>query len=163
MEISNKGIKLIQDFEACARIDPETGLIHPYLDENDPPVPTVGWGSTHWENGAPVKMSDSAITQDRADSLFKSQLASFVHGVNQVVTAILTQNQFDALVSFAYNCGVPSLASSTLLRRVNANPSDQTIRDAFMMWNKVSSGGHLIESPGLSYRRTKESDFYFGA
>jgi lysozyme len=70
----------------------------------------------------------------------------------------INQNQFDALVSFAYNLGVGNLKSSTLLKKVNANPSDPTIRDEFMKW--VNGGGKKL--PGLVKRRQAEADLYFG-
>lgn len=172
MDISEDGVKLIQDFEACARIGID-GQIHPYPDENQPPVWTIGWGSIRWEDGTPVKETDVPITQKRADDLFAYNLKAFVDAVNKLIDADLDQNQFDALVSFCYNIGpgFPTAMTpdgsgfyiSTVRKRVNADPSDPTIRDALMMWDKVAAGGHLVDSPGLVYRRGKEADRYFGA
>ena len=69
----------------------------------------------------------------------------------------LTSNQFSALVSFAYNVGLGALKSSTLLKRVNANPCDEDIKRQFMRWNK--GGGRVLK--GLTKRRQSESDLYF--
>ena len=65
--------------------------------------------------------------------------------------------QFDALVSFAYNVGVGNFAKSTLLKKVNANPNDPTIRSEFEKWNKAN--GRVLK--GLVTRRKEEADLYF--
>jgi lysozyme len=69
----------------------------------------------------------------------------------------INQNQFDALVSFCYNVGPGNLKSSTLLKKVNANPNDPTIRTEFLKWNK--GGGKVLA--GLTRRRTAEANLYF--
>lgn len=161
MQISAAGVKLIQDFEACARIG-DDGLIHSYPDECKPPVWTIGWGSTYYENGQQVRESDPPITQERADEIFMHILnAVYVRGVDALMHVPINQNQFDALVSFAYNCEVYNLQTSTLLRRVLANQFDPTIREAFLMWDKDMQDGQLVDSPGLIYRRGREADLYF--
>ena len=65
--------------------------------------------------------------------------------------------QFDALVSFAYNVGTANFAKSTLLKKVNANPNDASIRAEFGKWNK--SNGRVLK--GLVTRRKEEADLYF--
>ena len=69
----------------------------------------------------------------------------------------LTQNQFDALVSFCYNVGPANLKASTLLKKVNANPNDETIREELKKWNK--GGGKVLK--GLTRRREAEANLYF--
>jgi lysozyme len=69
----------------------------------------------------------------------------------------LTQNQFNALVSFAYNVGTGAFSTSTLLKKVNANPNDLTIRNEFARWTRAN--GKIVN--GLVNRRKKESDVYF--
>ena len=69
--------------------------------------------------------------------------------------------QFDALVSFAFNVGIGALENSTLLKRVRLNPSDPTIKDAFMLWNKVTIGGKKVVNDGLITRRKNEYKLYF--
>jgi lysozyme len=61
------------------------------------------------------------------------------------------------LVSFAYNAGVGNLQKSTLLKKVNANPADPSIRDEFMKWDKANSK----VLAGLTRRRQAEADLYF--
>jgi lysozyme len=67
------------------------------------------------------------------------------------------QNQFDALVCFSYNVGLGALKGSTLLKKLNANPKDPTIRDEFLRWNKAA--GRVMR--GLTKRRAEEADLYF--
>jgi lysozyme len=69
----------------------------------------------------------------------------------------ITQNQFNALVSFAYNLGAQSLKGSTLLKKVNANPNDPTIAVEFLKW--VNAGGRKVA--GLVRRREAEANLYF--
>jgi lysozyme len=69
----------------------------------------------------------------------------------------ISQSQFDALCSFAYNVGIGNLQKSTLIKKVNTNPSDPTIKDEFIKWNK--GAGKVLA--GLTKRRQAESDLYF--
>ena len=70
---------------------------------------------------------------------------------------VLTQNQFDALLLFQYNCGNAALSGSTLFRKVKANPNDSTIISEFAKWDK--GGGKQLK--GLTIRRATESKLYF--
>ena len=117
---------------------------------------TIGYGNTFFEDGSSVKQGDT-ITQDRADSLFTIILNDFAVKVIPLIKQPLDDNQFGALLSFAYNCGVTNLSNSTLLKKVNANPNDPDIARQFSMWNKA--GGK--ELTGLTRRRTAESALYF--
>lgn len=154
MVISQKGIDLIKSFEKCR--------LTAYKIKTDPW--TIGWGNTVYRNGKPIKKGDT-ITQQQADDLFSFWLGAFSHEVESLVTSTVNQNQFDSLVSFAYNVGsdidadtkAEGLGDSTLLKKVNKNPDDQTIRDEFMKW--ISKGS--IFEKGLKRRRAAESDLYF--
>ena len=84
-------------------------------------------------------------------------LCSFEQYVDSYCRDDINQNQFDALVSFAYNLGPANLKSSTLLKKVNANPEDETIRAEFMKWTKA--GGRVLR--GLVRRREAEANLYF--
>jgi lysozyme len=119
-------------------------------------VPTIGYGSTYYEDGRPVKLGD-AITQERADQLFEAIAEDFAKRVRSLLKAGLNENQFSALVSFTYNVGVANLKKSTLLKKVNINPSDPTITDEFLKWNKA--GGKVLA--GLTRRREEEAKLYF--
>lgn len=117
---------------------------------------TIGFGNTFFEDGTPVKMGD-AITQEKANQLFEIIANDFSQKVAKLVTSKVTLNQFGALTSFAYNCGIANLQKSTLLKKVNANPNDPSIRAEFAKWNKA--GGKVLA--GLTRRREAEAKLYF--
>ena len=107
-------------------------------------------------NGVPVKKGD-IITMEQGDKELNKQLLNYVGCVNTSVTTTITQNQFDALVSFTFNLGCGALKSSTLLKKVNANPNDLSIEKEFSKWSMA--GGKQVE--GLKIRRQKEADLFF--
>lgn len=91
------------------------------------------------------------IKQETADRLLKTGLVSYENDVLKMAKVKLTQGQFDALVSFAYNVGSRALSTSTLLRKLN----DGDVRgaaDEFLRWNKA--GGKALN--GLTRRREAE-------
>jgi len=128
-------------------------------------VPTIGYGATYYPKdysvvalrGKRVKLSDPAISELAASTLLTNMLDSYEKGVNSFTRDDINQNQFDALVSFAYNLGIAGLKSSTLLKKVNKNPNDPTIRIEFMKWT-YANGKQL---KGLVVRRKQEADLYF--
>lgn len=137
----------------------EEGLVlHPYKDVAG--VPTIGYGSTFYENGAKVTMSDPSISVERARELAQTTLKGFVSNLNELKLNI-NQNQFDALLDFEYNEGDGALASSTLVKRIRANDTPDNIRAAFMMWDKVKINGVLKTNDWQVKRRTAEADLYF--
>jgi lysozyme len=146
-KISTKGLEIIKKYEGFSS--------KPYLCPSK--VITIGYGSTYYEDGSKVKLTDSPITQERATELLEALLVSFERAVDSYCTDAINQNQFDSLVSFAYNCGVGNLKSSTLLRKVNVNPNNPTIKDEFLKWTK--GGGKTLT--GLVRRRTEEAQLYF--
>ncbi len=118
---------------------------------------TIGYGNTSYETGIKVKQGDK-ISKERAELLFNNTFENFALQVKPLVfKSTLNDNQFSALVSFAYNVGIGALKSSTLLKKVKANPNDKTIANEFAKWNK--GGGKVLA--GLTSRRAKESDIYF--
>lgn len=120
-------------------------------------VPTIGWGNTLYENSTKVKMGDE-ISLEKAKELFSTIITKFEKSVLSALKGgVVTQNQFDALVSFTYNLGAGNLNKSTLLKKVIAHANDLTIRDEFMKWNKA--GGKVLS--GLTKRRAQEADLYF--
>ena len=128
-------------------------------------VPTIGYGNTFYPNGRKVTMKDTEITREYAFEIFKFIADLFAKDVNSLVKTEITQNQFNALVSFAYNLGsdidadnIPEgLGDSTLLKKVNKDPHDLTIVTEFLKWNKA--GGKVLN--GLTKRRRLESELYF--
>lgn len=146
-KIGQKGLDLIKSFEGL--------YLKPYLCPAN--VPTIGYGNTFYENKLKVTLKDPVITEARAIELLSWSLSSFEQYVDAYCIDTLNQNQFDALVSFCYNLGPANLKSSTLLKKVNKNPNDPTIRAEFLKWNKA--GGKTLA--GLTRRRTAEADLYF--
>jgi lysozyme len=142
----NKGIPIIRKFEGLK--------LKAYICPAG--VPTIAWGNTFYENGSKVQIGDK-ITLDRADKLLFFIVAKFESEVSKLVKSSINDNQLGALTSFAFNVGAGNLAKSTLLKKVNANPNDVTIRDEFMRWTKA--GGKVLN--GLVTRRKAEADLYF--
>ena len=122
---------------------------------------TIGYGTIMYEDSSHVKEGDE-ITHERAQELLEWEVRLKARGVNAAIKPMtLNQHQYDALVSFAYNTGIGALKSSTLLKRIKKNPTDTSIRDAFIMWNKAHLDGELVAVEGLTNRRKGEADLYF--
>ena len=120
-------------------------------------VPTIGYGSTMYQTGLKIKLSDT-INEQQANELLMWELknkAYALHGLK------INQNQFDALLSFCFNLGIGAFAKSTLKKKILANPNDATIKQEFMKWNKARVGGQLMELKGLTRRRIAEAELYF--
>jgi lysozyme len=120
-------------------------------------INTIGYGNTYYTNGKKVTLQDKPITKEQAEELLKHSLSTYEKAVDSFCRDDISQNQFDALVSFCYNVGTGALQKSTLIKKVNANPKDVTISDEFMKWNKAN-GRVLV---GLTRRRQAESKLYF--
>lgn len=146
MKLDNNGYKLIQKFEGCK--------LNAYQDSVG--IWTIGYGNITYENGTKVKKGDK-ITQQRADELFKYFADRFAANVDPKVTVPITQNQFNAIVSMAYNVGIGAFSSSTLLKKINKCSSDPTIMNEFLKWR--FAGGKELK--GLINRRKDESELYF--
>lgn len=142
MRTSQNGIDLIKRFEGFSPVA--------YLCPAG--VWTIGYGHT-----AGVHEGDS-IDGDTAEDYLREDLTSAEGAVEKYVKVPLKQWQFDALVSFTFNLGAGNLYSSTLLKKVNRNPDDQSIRQEFEKW--VYAGGRMLQ--GLVDRRKAEADMYFG-
>ena len=140
MKTSPKGIALIKEFEGLR--------LKAYKCPGG--VWTIGYGHT-----ADVKPG-MVITEAQAEEYLKADLIAFERYLNGLGLA-LNQNQFDALVSFIYNVGTGNFSNSTLLRKVRANPQDNSIMDEFLRW--VYSKGRVL--PGLQRRRLREMKLYF--
>lgn len=147
MKLDLNGYNLICEFEGLK--------LKPYLCSAK--IPTIGYGNTYYPNGKRVTLLDDAITKEYAFEIFKTIADKFAKRVDDMVTSEITQNQFNALVSFAYNVGTGAFATSTLLKKVNINPNDATIRNEFLKW--VRANKKVIQ--GLVNRRNKEVLIYF--
>lgn len=119
-------------------------------------VLTIGVGHTS-AAGAPEVCEGMTITADESAEILARDLEKFERGVDKLLTTMVTQNQFDVLVSFAFNCGLGSLQKSTLLKRVNERNFD-AVPAELMKWTKA--GGK--EVAGLVRRRRAEAKLWRG-
>jgi lysozyme len=144
MRCSETGINFIKSFEKCR--------LTAYL-----PTPndkwTVGWGMTLF-NGTPVT-EGLVVTQAEADKAFAACIKAYEQSVSIMVTMTIKQNQFDALVSLAYNIGLAALKRSTLLKKLNGGDL-QTAAAEFLKWDKQA--GEVL--PGLTKRRKAEQKMF---
>lgn len=137
MKTSDKGKNIIKKFEGCRLTAYKPVAAEKYY--------TIGWG--HY--GADVT-ANMKISQERADELLTEDLKKFEDRVNGTGLT-LTQNQFDALVSFTYNCGAGNLSSLVKNRSLNE------IADAMLLYNK---GADKKVLPGLVERRKLERNLF---
>lgn len=135
MKTSTNGIKLIKKYEGC------------YLKAYKCPsgLWTIGYG--HTKN---VK-SGMKITQEQAEQYLRDDLITYENAVKKYVKVSINQNQFDALVSFSFNCGTGALKNSTLLKKLN-NKDYNGATNELLRWNK--SNGKVLN--GLTKRRKEE-------
>lgn len=119
-------------------------------------VLTIGVGHTS-AAGAPEVCEGMTITAEESAAILARDLEKFERGVEKLVTIEVTQNQFDVLVSFAFNCGLGALQKSTLLKRVNEGKFD-AVPAELMKWTKA--GGK--EVAGLVRRRRAEAKLWRG-
>ncbi|MEI6267841.1 MAG: lysozyme [Methylococcaceae bacterium] len=118
-------------------------------------IPTIGYGSTRYADGRSVTLSDPPITQEQADEIMKTTLNEYEAAVNRYVSVPLNQNQFDALVDFAYNAGAQNLRNSTLLKLLNQQQYEEAANE-LCKW--VHGGGKIL--PGLVKRRELEKELF---
>lgn len=139
MKTSNNGINLIKRYEGCC------------LKSYKCPAGkwTIGYG--HTKN---VK-KDMVITKQQAIEYLKADLETFEKAVDKYVQVPINQNQFDALVSFSFNCGTGALKNSTLLKKLNSKDYEGAASE-FTRWNK--SNGKVLT--GLTARRSAEKELF---
>lgn len=148
MKTGEKGLELIKSFEGF--------YSKPYKDPIG--IPTIGYGFTYYlPDRRKVTMQDRPLTEHQATCMLQEILKGYESDVLRLVKKPLTQNQFDALVSFTFNLGAANLGKSTLLKKINKNPNDPTIREEFAKWRLA--GGKVFA--GLVRRRKAEADLYF--
>ena len=146
MIVSKNGLDLIKEFESFKS--------KPYLCPSG--IPTNGFGSTYYPDGKKVTLQDKEITEEKAFEILEFIAnKDFGSNINKVVKVQLNQNQFDALVSFAYNVGNANFNSSTLLRWLNqGNYKEASMQ--LLRWDK--SKGIVLN--GLTKRRKAEKALF---
>jgi lysozyme len=147
MKLSNHGIKLIKSFEGLR--------LNAYKDMAG--IWTIGYGSTRYQDGRVVKPGDKLTDEAQANTLFINTLSKYVEAVNKGAKVALSQNQFDALVSFIYNVGTGAVTSSTLFKILNTG-NYQNAADQFLLWNKITDPktGKKVPNETLTRRRAQE-------
>ena len=118
-------------------------------------LPTVGYGHLCQTSGCSEVPYSFPLTTSTASALLQSDLKSPQQTITLKTTSnvVLNANQYGALVSWAFNVGGGNVDSSTLLRRLNAGESPNTvIAEELPKWNKA--GGNVL--PGLVRRRAAE-------
>ena len=142
MKTSDIGVSLIKHFEGFKS--------KPYLCPAG--IPTIGYGSTRKKNGSRVKLTDKIISEKEATELLQATLIEYENMVMRKLKRTVKQNEFDALVSFVYNCGI----SQTLFEMVNnKNPLLKT----WWISHYIMGGGKKLK--GLIERRKAEAKLYF--
>ena len=145
MKISSRGLELIKDFEGFSS--------SAYLDVVN--IPTIGWGNTYYSDGRKVKLGDQISKTDALKLLEVVANRDFADKIFPSIKVKVTQSQFDAMVSLAYNIGTGAFLKSTLLKKVNAGDFAGA-REEFLRWNKA--GGK--EVLGLTRRREREKQLF---
>jgi len=141
MNVSDRGINLIQHFEGF--------YSKPYYCPAG--VLTIGFGTVIKD----PKPYLQGITKEQATNMMMNEIIKNERSINRLVKVFINQNQFDALVSFAYNVGVSALAGSTLLKKHNVGDYESAQKE-FLKWNKAAGK----ELAGLTKRRNHESALY---
>ena len=127
MTTSEKGLALIEHYEGIRSLAYRCPA----------GVWTIGIGTTIYPDGTLVKECDR-ISYNQARDYLMYDLRKIEYQLSEMLTILLMQYQFDALVSFAYYVGCNALCKSTLLRYVNARETNTSIEYAFLMWTKCA-------------------------
>jgi lysozyme len=138
------GLALLKQCEGCR--------LTSYIDQAG--VWTIGYGHTGHEI-----VPGLAWTQDQADAVLNNDIQIFAAGVLNLITNpdVLNDNQFSAVVIFAFNIGLAAFAGSTALRELNSGNTDNLPTD-MLMWDKIHDPhtGQLVVNQGLLNRRNAE-------
>jgi lysozyme len=136
-----KGLALVREFEGCE--------LKAYRDAVG--IWTIGYGHTA-AAGPPVPKAGMTISATEAEEILKRDLGKYEKTVLDAVRVPLSQEQFDALVSFTFNVGPGNFRSSTLLKRLNSG-NYVDVPNQLKRWNKA--GGRVLR--GLTRRREAEA------
>lgn len=139
MSVLEQALQLIKSFEGFRS--------KPYQNPGD--RPTIGYGSTFYDDGTPVTLDDPEISEDDALELLTHHVQNILNKISELVSVPLSDDQTIALASFQYNTG--ALHGSTLLAKLNAGDYQGAAKE-FPRW--IHSGG--VVNQGLMFRRQKE-------
>ncbi len=150
MKISQSGIDFIKKFEGYLRKLPDGNCIAYRCPAG---VLTIGHGVTEGVKAGMI------WTPEQAEAALQRELAKHEAAVMRLCAIDLNQNQFDALVSFSYNCGSGALAKSTLLKKLNKGDF-RGAQGEFLKWDKATVNGKRVALRGLSRRRAAEAALF---
>ena len=144
MTTSRNGLDFISRWEGC--------ILHVYKDIAG--LPTIGIGHL-------IKPGESftTITKEQALDLLAKDVKLCENAINKNVKVSLNQNQFDALVSWSFNCGVGVFQTSTLVKRLNAGFYEE-IPQHLLNWCKATINGKVTVNQGLYNRRKSEGELW---
>ena len=140
------GLNLLKSLEGCR--------LNAYQDQAG--IWTIGYGHTL---GVQPGMT---WTQSQADDTLQSEVTRFADGVQKCVPEDLNDNQFSALVIFAYNIGLAAFAASTADRMAREENLD-AVPNSMLLWDKIHKDGLLVVDPGLHKRRLAEINLWLTA
>jgi lysozyme len=162
-DINQAGLDLIKRFEGIPDGDPSTTNLDPYIDPIG--IWTIGWGhairvGNDFLRGAANRARARAlypggITMEQAEKLLHGDVLDKCRDVESMIKVPVNDNQYAALVSFAFNLGPANLKQSTLLRLVNQGDFAGAANE-FAKWNKA--GGKVLK--GLTLRREAEATLF---
>jgi len=145
MKTSQQGLKLIERFEGLS-LTPYKDCVGLY---------TIGVGHLIGDGRSLPSSWNRTLTVNECYELLASDVTKFELGVARYITAKLTQNQFDALVSFAFNLGLGTLQRSSLRQKINRGDKKGAIK-TWLKYNKA--GGQVVK--GLDLRRKAEVSLF---
>lgn len=148
LSLSQKGIDFICNFEG----------FEPIAKPDIAGIPTIGFGTIRYPNGSSVKNGESCTRKDaeRWMSFEINEKCAYFNQVIQKINLNLTQNQYDALVSFLYNVGIGKCYAGTTMGDAIYSKDLNAIADAFLIYNKFTYFGIKRVSSGLDRRRKAE-------
>ncbi len=151
MEISQNCLDLIKKWEGL--------FLNAYLDPVG--IPTIGYGTTRYPDGQVVRLGER-ISERNAEAYLRYECSRIAREISPLIKVPVNQNQFDALVSFAYNVGTGAFQGSTLLRKLNQGDY-QGAANEFSRWVNGVVNGVFQPLPGLVSRRADEQRLFLRA
>ncbi len=150
LSFSQGAIELLKIFEGFRS--------KPYPDPASHGKPfTIGYGSTHYEDGTEVSLNDSPITEERAGQILLNYLnTKILPDFRKHITANINQYQIDALAALVYNIGNTGFDNSHVLSDINQGIMNGDLKTRWTAWDK--SCGKVLE--GLLDRRLKEYNYF---
>jgi len=154
MKLSNNGFNLIKGFEGLCLT----------AARNAAGIWRIGYGSTRYHDGKAVKPGDKLAAELQADALLRNTINEYEDNVVRLVNVRLTQNQFDALVSFVYDEGACVFQNSILLAKLNEKNYYEAA-NCFLAGDKVtdSKTGKQTARDAILQRRRKERALFIAA